>query len=303
MTCPHCNAEIREESNFCIYCGTAVGPQSPQYAEPRRLNSTKVLGDTFKLCIRHFGILCLVGLIVMGIPAIINICQVSVQGMNESPFAVADLTALNVGLGLWFLALLANCYVWIVAIRQSLHIARGGTGLQKGLLFPPLFTLLNMIGLMFIVTVIGSALAFSLAVLSLFVNFGGFPSGFTAVLGGFALVITAFVLWFSTRFWLAQYFLVDQNTDCFDALSQAWEASAGNFRALFGMIILFMCPIFCWTFLCFSFAEAWSEEIEMMETVHGILLFSAGLAPLALLTWLSSALAYLQLTEHANDLK
>jgi len=260
------------------------------------LSLAKVLGDTFKLSIRHFVILCLVGLIVVGIPAIIQIYYVIIPGANVTPFAIDDLTVLIVSLTLLFFGFLAQGYVPIVAIRQCLHTARGGTGCPKGLMFPPLFTFLNMIGLIVIFFGVGTALLLPMAVFIPFVAFGGFNPGIFMLLM-FAFALATVAVWLTTRFWLAQYFLVDQNTDCFDALMQAWEVSSDNFRALFGVFILFVCPVLFWASVgCFP-TQAANGEGMIMETVHGTLILSVGFVPTLLIMWLGSGLAYLQLTE------
>jgi len=311
MICQHCNAEIRDDSNFCTYCGGTVEPllpgdlrppalaQYPQYTGPRRLDTVKVLGDTLKLYIRHFGILCLVGLIVMGIPAIITVCQLSVQQAYEDAFIDAPTMVVLVS-GLVFLNLLAQCYMLIVANRQCLHIARGGTGLPEGLLFPPVSMFLNMIGLTFIVGIAACILVFP----ALFAFFFAFALGAMAVGGGPALFITAGIIaliltllpaiWLGIRIWLADIFLVDQNMNCIDALVQAWRASSGNFWALLGAIILLGLPVFCWMVACHSLVYA--EIIPKIETIPGLLLLTAGSVPIALFLYFGSVLAYLQLT-------
>jgi len=309
MICLHCNAEIRDDSNFCIYCGEALGSvsppahaqyphaQYPHYAGPYRLDIVKVLGDTLKLYIRNFGILCLAGLIVMGIPTIVSICQVSLtenMGPPGSFLAIPFLLLLH---------FLAQCYVAIIAVRQCLHIARGGTGLQEGLMFPPVFMFFNMIGLILIFVCI--AMFFMLPIffmLASAIGFGvmvggglGFPMMSLLVLVLF-IVMTLPIIWIFTRIWLADCFLVDQNMNCIDALTKSWQVSSGNFWALFGTIFLLFCPVFCWTIACCGAAYAITGNVAVMETIPGLLIFSAGSVPVALLVYFGTGLAYLQLT-------
>jgi len=308
MICPHCNAEIRDDSNFCIYCGEVPGGVSPpayapylQYAGQYGLDIAKVLGDTLKLYIRHFGILCLVGLIVVGIPAIISICLISVQQAQENA-ALDVLTALALNLGLVLLNFLAQCYVAIIAVRQCLHTARGGTGLREGLMFPPVSMFLNMIGLMLIITCIIMVLMLpAFFVFFLVIGFGAMAGGGPApvfLMVGLAVlfVMGLPVIWLAIRIWLANVFLVDQNTDCINALMQAWRVSSGNFWALFGVIFLLLCPALCWTVACYVAAYAMTGNVEMMQTIPGIIIHSGSLVPIALLVHFGTGLAYLQLT-------
>ena len=319
MICQHCNAEIRNDSNFCTYCGGAVAPQcnvpqdaAPQYATPQyaghlgtghlntgqhRLDLPKVLGDTLKFYTRHFVILCFVGLIVLGIPAIITVCQLSVQQAYEDDFIGAP-TMVVLVFGLIFLNLLAQCYMLIVANRQCLHLARGGTGLREGLLFPPVLMLLNMVGLMFIVGIAACILVFPAAFVFIFaIALGAMAGGGPAfIMAGIATLILILLpaIWLGTRIWLADIFLVDQNMNCIDALVQAWRASSGNFWALLGAIILLGLPVFCWMVACHSLVYA--EIIPKIETIPGLLLLTAGSVPIALFLYFGSVLAYLQLT-------
>ena len=295
MICQHCGSEIRDDSNFCTYCGMAMMQQYavPHYVGPRRLDPVKLLGDTFTLYLRHFVMLCLIGLIVMGITAVIQMGQVTLTA-NAEPF-IGLVSAASLG----FLNFLFQSYMAIVAIRQCFHIARGGTGFQKGLLFPPVFMVLNMIGLSLLIAGATFLLCVPIIVMGTIAGmaFGQWTWGIGLVVMGFVMIVMGLsTVWLNTRLWLSSYFLVDQNTGCIDALVQAWRVSSGNDLALFCVIFVLLCPVFFWSLTCYGVAFVVEGNFAMMETIHGILLLTAGLIPVVLLGWLGSSLAYLQLT-------
>ena len=310
MNCPNCNAEIRDNSNFCTHCGATVGQQ---YASQRGLDIGKVVGDTFTLYMRHFGIMCLVGLLVAGIPAAFQICQVSLleqvaapvpnENPVQAPFALLSMIVFP--FGFLFILSIVQCYLAIVAARQCLHIARGGTGFREDMMFPPVMMFLNMLGMTLIVTCLIMALAIpgaivigvAATVVASFARLAGPALPLMWVLIAFlGVLVIAPIFWLSIRLWLAIFYIVDKNTDCIDALKKSWSTTSGNFWALLGTAILLMCPIFCWMFVCHGLVYAMNGDIAMMQTTPGILLWTAGSVPIALFAQLGGVLAYFQLT-------
>ena len=312
MIYPNCNAEIQDNSNFCTHCGATV---AAQYASPRGLDIGKVVGDTFTLYMRHFGIMCFVGLLVVGIPAAIQICQVNMLGQvaapvpNENPVQApfALLSMIVFPFGFLFILSIVQCYLAIVAARQCLHIARGGTGFREDMMFPPVMMFLNMLGMTLIVTCLIMALAIPGAIVAgivvgvVAIAAGGMAGPPSPMMGAViaclvVLVILPPIFWLSIRLWLAIFYIVDKNTDCIDALKKSWSTTSGNFWALLGTAILLMCPIFCWMFVCHGLVYAMNGDIAMMQTTPGILLWTAGSVPIALFAQLGGVLAYFQLT-------
>jgi len=201
-------------------------------------------------------------------------------------------------------------YVAIVAVRQCLHIARGGVGFQEGLLFPPVSMFLNMVGLMLIITcaimvlMLPAYLVVGFAILS---TIPGNPTNMESFMW-FAMILTLLLvmsppaIWLWIRLWLSYYFLADQNVNCIDALVKAWRVSSGNFWQLFCASIAMMCPIYFWAIACCSLAFLINGNVAAMNIISPIL-FVAGTIPAALLLWFGGALAYLQLTGEPHYLE
>jgi len=297
MICPTCGKEIQDDTHFCIYCGAAVSPQSvpSRQIRTRRLNIVKVLNDTFTLYMRHFGTMCLVAMIFVGMTAAINVCQCSVQAdmINAKGIIAVQPRTLGFIYGLALLAFLVQCYAMIVYVRQCLYTARSGAGLAEGLFFPPVFLYLKMIGFLliyFCILTVPVCLATFVSILGAFVVFG--PGPLSLLVAIFAAIL--FICWLAIRLSLAYYFLVDQNTGILDAFTKAWQASSKNFWALFGTFLLLFCPIICWMLACHGLA--YGVGLQIAASIPGTLLLHIGSIPVVLLTWFGGGLAYLQLT-------
>ena len=130
MICQHCGATIPDNSHFCTYCGVSLNLAG---TPARKLNLGKLLSDTFKLFGRHFGIMCIVGLIYVGITTIFEVCGI----LTELPYSIL----------FSLLELIAQCYVMVVMIRQCLYTARGGIGFERNLMSSSLGMFLPMFGL------------------------------------------------------------------------------------------------------------------------------------------------------------
>ena len=307
MICNNCRAEISDNSNFCTYCGTAqdnfadasnylAGTPGHSAGAPRYLDLGKLLGDTFEFYKQHFGTMCLVGVLLYGIPVIINICGSVSQfaattiGKADGPVPlVVSLLGLNVLLA--FCQPLAQWYLTLGAVRQCLYVARGGVGFRADLMFPPFMMFLKMIGLMLVVALV--TLGFML------------PGTLTAVIGlimlnpppgedffdpslavpliviGVPLFILGLcaTVWISIRWYLAYVFIADQNTGIIDSMTYSWRISLGNFWILLlAAIVLGIC------------------------SMVGMVLCCVGIVLTIAVSMLGAALAYLQLTGQPNYL-
>jgi hypothetical protein len=317
MICRHCGATLPDSSNFCIYCGVPqVGDYTPPPFQPTvyrpLLSIAQLLGDTFTLYTRHFVIMCLVGLFVVGIPAIFEVCKAAVEEAANVA-EVAD--AANIAFYKLYKALfallggLATIYVQVAAVQHCLYTARGGADFQPSLMFPSFFMFLKLFGLNIITACIlipFMILALPLVIILFIVAFpiinaAGIPQfGAGLVIGIVAgCIVGAFMIYPAVRLWLAPYFLVDRNMGIIDAVFTAWRVSSGNFWALCaGFFVFFMC-ILCWMIPCLL--VIYFVELDS-DSIAGTLILNVGLVPLIAIIWFGGTLAYLQLTGEPNRL-
>jgi len=296
MICQHCGATISDGDNFCIYCGMAQEGVSAspvqQTIRPIKLDLAKLLGNTLTLYFRHFGTMCVIGLIVMGFLTFFDVCG-----------AVTGQTVLFSG----FLGLLASCYTWIVAIRQCLYTARGGAGFLPNLMVVSLMTYWKMVGLLFVSFCITFgfsgllATPFAVIVLVSALLLGNSIMNALAT-AGITMVIAGVVIMFypAVRLWLPYCFLVDRNMELIDSVTTTWRMMAGNFWALFCALFVFSACWFCWIIPCMvvsQFFLGWDEN-----SIQGTLLMNFGGIFLAPMLYLVSVLAYLQLTGESHYL-
>jgi len=232
-----------------------------------KLDLGKLLEDTFEFYKAHFGTMCLVGLLMIAIPLIFGgpasiveffLRRTTPAGALQLDAAPAALTAFLTLMGLYlllrFLDTLAQWYVMLGAIRQSLFIVRGGTELQANMMFAPPMMFLKVVGLLLLIICIhfGIMLPWLLCFIS-FAAMNGFNqlgnlgnSPFLAVLlvANFLsfLVGMCCSIWVGMRLYLAPVFIADQNMGIIDAMKSAWRVSSGNFwMLLLGAIVLGIC--------------------------------------------------------------
>ena len=301
MICQHCRAEISDGSHFCTYCGTPQDhfADTPCLVEtPRfRLDLGKLLGDTFEIYKSHFGVMCLVGVILYGIPTAIGICGALLQGLSEAIAKAGApqpllLIAMLIGLSIFFSLLqnIAQYYLVLGALRQCLHLVRNGVDFRADMMFPPPMMFLKAFAVWLIVGLIpGGILLVSalpagiMYLLALFadmfnVNFNiNEPS--VAMIAMIAVGVLFFTIgicvaiWVSVRFSLAVIFVADQNAGIIDSMRYSWQVTSGNFWWLFvAIIVLGICSM-----------------VGMVLCCIGIVLTIA-------VCWLGNVLAYLQLT-------
>ena len=280
MICQHCGATISDGNHFCIYCGrsqegNATSPVQ-QTIRPIKLNLAKLLGDTFTLYFRHFGIMCLSGLIYVGIPSIFEVYGI----VTEKPNLFSAFERL------------IECYVSIWIIRQCLYTARGGTGFQCDRVFPSFVMFLKMFALNFIVGFSAIICALPVAILVAISVLGDLPLAVNVVIIASAVCAAILPCYVLTRLWLAMFFLVDRNMGVMDSVSDAWQASSGNFWKLFTGTIVFVVCIYCGLFGFAVAASAFAEDGSVLET----LIINMGLVPTYPILWIGLGLAYLQLT-------
>ena len=293
MICQHCGATIPENSNFCTYCGAVATQQceaKPQYIGARRLNLAKLLGDTFTLYGRHFGIMCVVGLIYVGIPAIFEIYSIATENHIFEMHGVFNekITLFSI------FSLLVQCYVSIWVIRQCLYIARGGIDLQWNQIFPSFGKFLKFLALNL---VFGFAILFS-ALPAFFltgISFMNDPPIALPIVIACAVGAALLPCYIFARLWLALCFFVDRNMGVIDSVNNAWQASSGNFWKLFTSIIIFSVCTFCgaMVFTAPAFAFDLADDGSVLEA----LLINIGFILTFPILLLGSCLAYLQLTE------
>ena len=296
MICQHCGATISDNDNFCIYCGMPQegGTASPaqQTMRPIRLTLDQLLGDTFTLYGRHFGIMCMVGLILMGVQTIFNVCGV----ITEQAFLFL------------FLGLLASCYTWVVAMRQCLYTARGGAGFLPNLMVVSLMIYLKMIGLLFVTLCIAFGFCALLATpfaaivfVGVFLLANSFLNALVAA-GMTMSIAGVIVIYPMVRLWLPYCFLVDRNMGIIDSVKTTWRMMSGNFWALFvALFIVFAFCWFCWIIPCTIVLKV-VFGLDT-NTLPGILLINFGSIFLVPMIYLVSVLAYLQLTGEPHYLR
>jgi hypothetical protein len=285
MICQHCGATIPENSNFCTYCSTAVAQQyeaKPQHIVSRKLDLDKLLGDTLTLYVRHFGIMCVIGLIYAGISVIFEVGGI----VTEMPelFNILGMPVL--------------CYLFIWIIRQCLYTARGGTGLQWNLMLPSfgMFLKILAIGCVIVFSAAVGTLPAASLVFGLYVM-DDLPIAVKVIV--FVAIVGAALLpcYIATRLWLAQYFLVDRNMGIIDSIDSAWQASSGNFWKLFVSIIAFFVCLFCGALVLGVPAVIFAGNDPVWEAI----LIHVALAPFFPIVIFGLGLAYLQLTEHSHN--
>jgi len=220
MNCQHCGATIPENTNFCTYCGATATQQyeiKPQHIGARKLNLAKLLGDTFKLYGRHFGIMCIVGLIYVGIPAIFEIYSIATE--NHIIFEAHGIFNEKITL-FSILGFLVQCYVMIWAIRQCLHTARGGTDLQWNQMFPSFGMFLKMLALNLVV---GFAIFFGAlpAFFLIDISFMDDPPIAIPIVIACAVGAALLPCYILTRLWMAVCFFVDRNMGIVDSMNNA----------------------------------------------------------------------------------
>jgi len=278
---------------LCTYSSATVVQQNegtPQHIGSRKLNLAKLLGDTFSLYGRHFGIMCVVGLIFVGIPVIFEIFGTvaanpvfDTQGIFNEKNTLFSILGSLVGL-----------YVLIWAIRQCLHTARGGTNLLWNQMFPSFGMFLKMFVLSFILNfaiVCGVLPAFALVGISFMDN----PPIAIPIILACAVGVAFLPCYILTRLWLAPCFFVDRNMGIIDSMNNAWRASSGNFWKLFTSItVLFICTFWgAMVFFIPAYAFAGVED----GSISAAILITVGSVFSAPILFLGSCLAYWQLTE------
>jgi len=299
MTCQHCGAAIPENSNFCTYCGREVTPQNDLYFAPPPhpaylpnpansgyyLDIGKLFGDTFEFYKRHFGTMCLVGLILFGIPVTLGIiCSIfeTVAKHIRAEQGLVPLAFVFFGVCVFtqILAQLAQYYLMLGAIRQGLYLARGGTGFQADQMFPPLMMFLKVTAMWILVgcIMLGIVLVFLIPVGTMFLVS---PDANVPIMMMFGLSLFAggcAVIWLSVRLILAQVFIAE-GAGIIDSLKYAWQATSGNFwMMLVAGIVLGICSLL------------------------GVFAFLIGIIITFAISELGLALAYLQLTGQRNCL-
>ena len=172
MICQYCGAGIPDDSKFCTYCGAPLVPQDtthlagtpvfppPVFHAPYRykLSLEKLFGDTFELYKRNFGTMCLIGLIFIVIVFVlvpVSFVTEFIKGMAEAEEnRILWAMAVARDICLQFLGAILQWYIMLGMFRQCLYNAKGGTGLQARLIFPPLMLFLKFVGLMLVLTCI-----------------------------------------------------------------------------------------------------------------------------------------------------
>ena len=309
MICQHCGSNVSDNSNFCIYCGTPVLQATTDFGgtpelagtpfafdgtptPPRRLDLGKLLADTFELYKQNFGTMCLIGVLIFGIPMVFNIGSSIAQFATTTAAEAHGPLPLIIVLGcLWFLLALcqmfSQLYLTLGAIRQCLDVARGGVVFRTDLMFPPFMMFLKMLGLVLLMCLV--VYGFILPGVIPFVcgcvmldHAGGIDIsvGVTLIaVGGLVTVIgVCGAIWIGVRWYLAQVFLADES-GVIDSMRYSWRCTAGNFwMLLLASLVLGICAAIGYILCCV-----------------GVILTLA-------IVWLGAALAYLQLTGQPNCL-
>ena len=309
MICQHCGSNVSDNSNFCIYCGTPILQEnlagtpvaftgtpalfSDTPTPPRRLDLGKLLADTFELYKQNFGTMCLIGVLVMGVPMVFNVGSTIAQ-LATTATAKADgpLPLIIMLSCLWVLLALCQIfsqfYFTLGAIRQCLDVARGGGGFRMDLMCPPIMMLLKWIGMMILMGLVmyGLILPGGIPLICGFVMLaevgGNDPSvAITLIVVGGLLSAIGWcgAMWIGVRWYLAQVFLADQNSGVIDSMRYSWRCTLGNFwMLLLAIIVLGICAAI------------------------GYILCCVGVVLTLAIVWLGAALAYLQLTGQPNCL-
>jgi hypothetical protein len=292
MICQHCGTTISDAENFCTSCGMPQEEGAPvqQTIRPIKLNLAQLLGDTFTLYGRHFGIMCVTGLIVMGVQTFFDVCG----AVTKQVFLFSI-----------FFGILASCYTWIMVIRQCLYTARGGAGFLPNLMVVPLMTYLKMIGLVFVTLCITFGFSMLLATpfavivfVCVFLLANSFANALGAAVMTMCIAIVVMMFYPIVRLWLPYCFLVDRNMGIIDSVQTSWRIMSWNFWALFAGLFVVLACWCCWIIPCSivsQFLLGWDEH-----SVQGTLLMNFGSIFLAPLMYLVSVLAYLQLTGESH---
>ena len=307
MICQHCGAEIPDSDNFCTYCGASLVPQDvanssyfappyladiPAHRPPYKLNLNRLCGDTFELYKRNFGTMCLLGCFVVVIGVIFLPLQSTIFMLQQivprwEGYVLYHTLLLRCSYFLTIIQSLLSYYILLGILRQCLYLARGGTGFQANLMFPPFMMYLKLVGLIFLVGIISLApmipvgicyfgfVLSSLQKVDLGVSATPLIIAFTLIL----LIGYSISIWLSIRLFPAYYFIADRDARIFEALGGAWQASSKNFWRLFvGTTVFGFCAML------------------------GIVLLGIGIVLTIAVSWLGATLAYMQLTGQPNCL-
>jgi hypothetical protein len=300
MICQNCGADIPDSHSFCTHCGTPqrlAGASVPLPAY--KLDLGKLLNDTFELYKRHFGIMCLIGLVLCVVPFIFapfsvatSLGQEMVKRMENKEILFALLVGCDILIAI--LQHLVQFYIVLGIIRQGLYLARGGTGFQANLMFPPLMMYLKIVGIYLLIGCISVAILLMPALLILIIGlavgaFAGFiqhnenlmPVFLTVLIVLIPLFLIGWlgVIWVTTRLYLAPFFLADQDTGIIDSMQYSWRVTSGNFW------ILIVALIVLW-----------------ILSMLGLILCIVGVILTITVSWLGVVLIYLQLTGQPNCL-
>jgi len=295
MICQQCEAEISDNCNFCTQCGAEIQRAGDVVQRsPRtnyRLDLGKLLSDTFELYKRHFGTMCLVGLLLFGVPMIFyvgsqlsNVMMQTVAPRGGRDTIVFTFLLMGIFFSMMLLQNLAQWYFILGAIRQSLYLARGGIGFQTHQMFPPFMMFLKMVGIMLLIMcitlpmILPAGITYGVAMFTLGVHNDMFLPLFTAAIVLFIAAICG-MTWVQIRLFLAQMFIADRDAGVIDSMKDAWRISSGNF-----WMLLLAC------FVLWIFA------------MLGFFLCCVGIIMTIAITSLGSVLAYLQLTGQPNCL-
>ena len=301
MNCQLCGAILSYNSGFCGNCGTPLTPQGVDYpgfsyTPARRLHVGKLLGNTFEIYKRHFGTMCLVGLVLFGIPLVFGICSSIVNNAAQRINVIEDASLYFMMQGISILLsifqTLAQWYVMLGAIRRCLYIARGGTDFQSNMMFPPAMMFLKVCGLMLLVSCINGGIIMvtllpAAAVFMIPYTTGMFNGNelspeliaLIAVGSVFLIIGVCVTIWVCIRLSLAQVFIAAQGAGIIDSMGYSWRVTSGNAWKLF-----------------------WTIFVLAICSISGILLCCIGIILTIAMSYLGIALTYLQLTGQPNYL-
>jgi len=307
MICQHCGAGIPDDVNFCAYCGTPLVPQAPSHSADSpvfptpyryKLSLNKLLEDTFELYKRNFGTMCLVGLVVIVGMCVFVPFNAAADFILEMERVAEDTVLLTMALvGKISLQILQTIFLWYIIlgmIRQCLYLAKGGTGFQARMFFPPFRGFLKYAGLMLVTQciILSIVLLFALPPAILFAvaySAGAFADNNNVsaaiIIGTVTIGILCAVtgvcvmIWITTRLYLAPMFLVERDAGIGNAIRDAWRVSSGNvWMLILAMIVL------------------------TMGSMLGFCLCCVGIILTYAICMLGMALIYLQLTGQPNGL-
>jgi hypothetical protein len=272
------HSDITDESLPVLECPIRTSGEQP-FSSGYKLKLGKLLGDTFVLYWRNFGTMCLLGLIVGVIPAIFDVCDATVEGNRAFQFFSS----------------LFSFYMSILATFQCLYTARGGVGLQRGLMILSFSRLWRVF--VYVLIYCGVLLACLI------------PAGIAHTMGvrgyGWAWIVffcILAVIWCFVRLYLALWFIVDRNARVFNSIGNAWQVSSGNFWALLGALFVLSIPIFSCLVPLIHYSAPEAIQFYVPETIQETLLLNIGFIAFNPIFYLGMTLAYLQLTGQQNCL-